>query len=204
MAKDTFLNLEQTKKQKIIEAAILEFSRTIPDHINIQNIIRDAQIPRGSFYQYFDNKEDLYLFILIYIGEQKQNFFLNHILNTDQPFLSYLKDLYALSYQFMIENPMYYKAGKNMMSFKYFEQFEMLKNSKDQANQYYEALIKRDQENGLIDPSIDPKLLSSLTIDFMDMNKLDTYYEAGMSIEDFNRRIDKIMMILKKGIENYV
>ena len=204
MAKDTFLNLEKTKKQHIIEAAILEFSRTIPDHINIQNIIKDAQIPRGSFYQYFENKEDLYVFILLYIGEQKQNFFLNHTLNTDQPFLSYLKDLYVLSYQFMIENPIYYKAGKNMMSFKYFEQFEMLKNSKEQANKYYESLIKRDQDNGLIDSSIDAKLLSSITVDFMDMNKLDTYYEEGMSINDFKIRIDKIMTILKKGIENYV
>lgn len=204
MAKDTFLNLEKTKKQHIIEAAILEFSRTIPDHINIQNIIKDAQIPRGSFYQYFENKEDLYVFILLYIGEQKQNFFLNHTLNTDQPFLSYLKDLYVLSYQFMIENPIYYKAGKNMMSFKYFEQFEMLKNSKEQANKYYESLIKRDQDNGLIDPSIDPKLLSSITVDFMDMNKLDTYYEEGMSINDFTIRIEKIMTILNKGIENYV
>ena len=39
-----------------------EFSRLPLKDASIANIIKDAEIPRGSFYQYFENKEDLYYY----------------------------------------------------------------------------------------------------------------------------------------------
>lgn len=204
MAKETFERLEQSKKQKIIDASILEFSRTIPDHINIQNIIKDAKIPRGSFYQYFADKNDLYLYILNYIGLEKQKFFTGNQLNAELPFIDYLFEVYSLGYEFMLSNPLLYKAGKNMMSFEYFKQFEILQNAKSQVSSYYQSLIKRDQEQGKISKSIEPSILSDLALDFMDNHKLDDYYEAGITLNEFKIKLNKIMMILKKGIVNYV
>ena len=41
-----------------INALKKEFSRVPLKDALVSNIIIDAQIPRGSFYQYFDNIED--------------------------------------------------------------------------------------------------------------------------------------------------
>lgn len=60
----TFMNLSKEKKDKIIKAAKKEFSRVPISEVLIKNIVEDAEIARGSFYQYFDSKEDLLKFLL--------------------------------------------------------------------------------------------------------------------------------------------
>ncbi|GAA5417386.1 hypothetical protein Pryu01_02449 [Paraliobacillus ryukyuensis] len=64
MPKETFFNLTENKKSKLIEAAEQEFARAPLHEASIANIIKTAGIPRGSFYQYFSDKEDLYFFLL--------------------------------------------------------------------------------------------------------------------------------------------
>ena len=64
MPKQTFLNLPEDKKQKILEAAKNEFSRVSVTEASINNIVTEANIARGSFYQYFESKEDLLIFMI--------------------------------------------------------------------------------------------------------------------------------------------
>ena len=59
MPKETFLKLPEEKKHKIIKAAKKEFERVPFEQTSIKNIANDAEIARGSFYQYFERKEDL-------------------------------------------------------------------------------------------------------------------------------------------------
>ena len=60
MPKDTFLNLSEDKKNKIINAAKKEFARVPIEEASIKNIVEEAEIARGSFYQYFESKETIY------------------------------------------------------------------------------------------------------------------------------------------------
>lgn len=64
MPKTTFFNLSEEKKKKITEAIKNEFSRNTFSKASISNIIEEAQIPRGSFYQYFEDKEDALKYII--------------------------------------------------------------------------------------------------------------------------------------------
>ena len=64
MPKETFYNLNEEKKEKIEKAIINEFSRNSFEKASISNIIEEAKIPRGSFYQYFDDKEDAVKYII--------------------------------------------------------------------------------------------------------------------------------------------
>ena len=59
MPKETFLKLPEEKKHKIIKAAKKEFERVPFEQTSIKNRGEDAEIARGSFYQYFESKEDL-------------------------------------------------------------------------------------------------------------------------------------------------
>ena len=64
MPKQTFFNLPEDKKETLINAAMKEFSRVPLFEASISNIIKDAGIPRGSFYQYFEDKEDVFFYLL--------------------------------------------------------------------------------------------------------------------------------------------
>ncbi|WP_144554528.1 TetR/AcrR family transcriptional regulator [Bacillus sp. X1(2014)] len=64
MPKQTFFNLTKEKQGVLINAAKKEFSRVPLHEASISNIIKDAGIPRGSFYQYFEDLEDLFYFLL--------------------------------------------------------------------------------------------------------------------------------------------
>lgn len=60
MPKSTFFKISEEKQKRILEAAKNEFSNVPYSRVSINKIIKNAEIPRGSFYQYFDGKEDLF------------------------------------------------------------------------------------------------------------------------------------------------
>mgnify|MGYP005832779945 CR=1 FL=1 len=64
MPKQTFFNLSEQKRKKLLESAEMEFTRAPLFEASIANIIKTAGISRGSFYQYFQDKEDLYFYLL--------------------------------------------------------------------------------------------------------------------------------------------
>lgn len=64
MPKQTFFNLPEEKRELLIQSAKKEFSRVPLNEASIANIIKSASIPRGSFYQYFEDKEDAFYYIL--------------------------------------------------------------------------------------------------------------------------------------------
>ena len=64
MPTTTFFNLPPPKREKLLNAAIAEFARRPYGEVSINRIIQGAEIPRGSFYQYFADKTDLFQYVL--------------------------------------------------------------------------------------------------------------------------------------------
>lgn len=64
MPSETFYNLPDEKRTRIIHAVYEEMCRVPFDELSINKIIQRAEIPRGSFYQYFADKEDLLSFMM--------------------------------------------------------------------------------------------------------------------------------------------
>ena len=64
MPKQTFYKLPQEKQARILAAAKREFTQVRYSDASINQIIREAGIPRGSFYQYFEDKKDIFLYFL--------------------------------------------------------------------------------------------------------------------------------------------
>lgn len=63
MPTNTFFDLNEEKRERILNAARRVFTRSEYEKASIQDIVSEAGIPRGSFYQYFENKEDLFLYL---------------------------------------------------------------------------------------------------------------------------------------------
>lgn len=64
MPTSTFFNLPPPKREKLLRAAVAEFARRPCGEVSINRIIQLAEIPRGSFYQYFSDKTDLFRHVL--------------------------------------------------------------------------------------------------------------------------------------------
>lgn len=60
MVHKTFERLPGEKKERILQAARAEFVRYPYEKTSINRILADAGVPKGSFYQYFDDKSDLF------------------------------------------------------------------------------------------------------------------------------------------------
>ena len=69
MPSTTFFNLPEEKRERLLAAARAEFARTSYGEASVNRIIRDAGIPRGSFYMYFTDKGELFRYLMERYGE---------------------------------------------------------------------------------------------------------------------------------------
>lgn len=60
MVHTTFERLPEEKRNRILQAARAEFIRYSYEKTSINRILAEAEVPKGSFYQYFDDKSDLF------------------------------------------------------------------------------------------------------------------------------------------------
>lgn len=76
MPTTTFLNLPADKRERIVELAIAEFSERPYAQASLSRIVARAGIAKGSMYQYFTDKLDLYRWLVVEeLGRRKQAFF---------------------------------------------------------------------------------------------------------------------------------
>ena len=94
MAKQTFLNLPEEKQKTILNSLKKEFSRVALKDALVSNIIKDAKIPRGSFYQYFENIEDSYYYVIEEYSKDIKKYLLDEIKNNNGDIISAYRNLY--------------------------------------------------------------------------------------------------------------
>ena len=75
MPQETFFNLPNDKRNLIITAAMEEFSKSNYNSASINQICKKSKIAKGSFYQYFTDKLELYVYIMTLAIEEKIKFF---------------------------------------------------------------------------------------------------------------------------------
>lgn len=92
MISPTFQNLKEDKKNRIIDAALVEFSIRPFNEASITNIVKNADISRGSFYQYFGNKENIYKYLVNFLYAKHRDELVNLLLkNSGQLYPSLLE-----------------------------------------------------------------------------------------------------------------
>jgi AcrR family transcriptional regulator len=64
MPTSTFFALPAERRDRLIREAVAEFSERSFAEASLSQIAQRARIPKGSFYQYFDDKLDLYRWLL--------------------------------------------------------------------------------------------------------------------------------------------
>ena len=77
MPSETFFRLPGEKRARIMAAAWEEFTSASLSQVSINRIVRGAGISRGSLYQYFADKDELFYYLIHTIQEEAADWFLN-------------------------------------------------------------------------------------------------------------------------------
>lgn len=106
MPRSTFFNLPEEKRQRIAELAIDEFARQPYAKVSISRLVAGAGIAKGSFYQYFDDKLDLYRWLLFdYVAAQKLAFLRAHPPPAGADFFQQLEHIFLFAMKFGLAHP---------------------------------------------------------------------------------------------------
>ncbi|WP_168169694.1 TetR/AcrR family transcriptional regulator [Candidatus Izimaplasma bacterium ZiA1] len=203
MPKETFFNLDNDKRQRIIDSSVREFATYSYDEVKLSSIIKSAGIPRGSFYQYFVDKSDLYKYLFTHITNAKLEYLEDLLINPEKlSFLDLFRELYIRGASFALNHPLYVSMMGQLLSSKGQMYDELLKDALDKGLQYYINYIEEDKRLGKINPEINSHVLAKLVVDMTTNVALDELNENSKTIDlkKMTKRIEDIILIFKKGI----
>lgn len=203
MPKQTFFNLSDSKQQRIIDAALEEFGSHVYLKTSINRIIKKADISKGSFYQYFSNKKDLYKYILDQVTDAKMKFLGEKLQNYQQlEFFELLRNLFIAGIQFKKEYPLYSEIGDRILnSNNQSLKEEIYAESKPKSNEFFEQLLNEAAQEGEIDPNIDINFTAFLLTDFS-ISIVNYFFDNHNpdNIDEIMDYVDKMLYIMKNGI----
>ena len=96
MPTTTYFNLNSQKRQRIEDAVMKEFARVPLIDMSVKNIVNDASIARGSFYQYFETREDLINYMLGKEFDKESENFLKILQESN-------KDIFKATYEYLVQ-----------------------------------------------------------------------------------------------------
>lgn len=200
MIKKTFYNLPYEKRKRITDAVIKEFMERPNEKVSINRIIKTAEISRGSFYQYFDDKVDLIEIITKTMFEESNNKAKEILkLSCGDLFVMYIKMFdyfgdYSSQKQTMktMRNIVdSFKANDDLVS-------EYLKNRFNMALTNNEIYTMVDRQNLKFQDNESVKCLIEILTQVL-KNAIFDVFVAGSDREEVRERLIKKIDIIKQG-----
>ncbi|MBN2653465.1 MAG: TetR/AcrR family transcriptional regulator [Spirochaetales bacterium] len=199
MPKQTFYNLNFEKQQKIFSAALSLFSNLRYDQISIDKIVFEAGIPKGSFYQYFSGKDDLFKYIFKDIGKVTTEKLLEKIEKSiEVDFIALIMELLNFSQSMLAENPELLLLKKRFLE----ECPQSVKNQilsefQDETDLVYSTLLQKCIEQKIVSQYINLELSSKL----LSLISLNIEKFSSPSTTDFNQLTIDLLSVVYNGLK---
>lgn len=209
-AKKTFFNLPEEKQKRVLETAIEEFSEKGYEGASINIIVSRLGIAKGSIYQYFTNKKNLFLYIFSYAVELIRRTLKQVKSETrDDPVFERIKKSLLVGIEFIQQHPSIYRIYLKMMFEREipFRQ-ELLHKIRLFSSEYLTSLLHEGRERGEIRKDVDVRVavflldavmdrfLQAYAVPFLD-SEIRIYRMERSAIE---QRINEIVEILQEGL----
>lgn len=200
MIKKTFYNLPYEKRKRITDAVIKEFMERPNKKVSINRIIKTAEISRGSFYQYFNDKVDLIEIITKTMFEESSNKAKEILkLSCGDLFVMYIKmfdyfgDYSSQKQTIKIMRNIVdsFKANDDLVS-------EYLKNRFNMALTNNEIYTMVDRQNLKFQDNESVKCLIEILTQVL-KNAIFDVFVAGSDREEVRERLIKKIDIIKQG-----
>ena len=209
MPKQTFFNLPDEKRTQIMDAAIEEFAEYGLENASTNRIVASSGISKGSFYQYFEDKQDVFDYIITLLNEEKLVFFTDkRPPDNNLDTFDYYRWMIKTGMEFNSTNPRLVQAvsrvlvGEGQYYGKKFEKY------REQSTQALQAMIEEAIKRGEVDPSVDVELAVMVMETWN--NAISTYFlKEGLKQDDTmawvrspetQEKIDKLLYIMEYGL----
>src|SRR6056297_1589048 len=202
MPKSTFTNLPQEKKDRIIDAAIDEFANNNYHKASITNIIEKANIASGSFYQYFENKEDVFRYLINIVGQRKLDYLDQEIMQRPDEinFFVLLKKLYQGGLEFAKDNPRLLSIGNNVVNNNCEVCNKIMEDLKPQSDEFFKRLIRLGIKRGDLKEDIDVEFTAKFLTN-INYSLSDYFYTKEGLNENAMVPVEALIEIIKDGIK---
>ena len=208
MPKDTFGNLPKNKQEMILDAALDEFYAYGYEKASISRIVERAEIAKGSYYQYFTGKEDLFILLLTSASEKKMQYLSTMRSQAGELSLfDLLRVLYERALDFIKDNPKlsavtdrFLKSGNTALKEKVLGD-GIEKSSGFMAHLLLTAIEKQEIRND-IDIPFTSYLLTSMSIALGDYVRAQRDDLADLDEQAYRSLIEPVLDLLKRGLTN--
>ncbi len=201
MVKQTFLNLEAQKRDKILAAALEEFSSQPYPAASLNRIVTQAGIPKGSLYQYFEDKKDLYLYLIEQAALSKLAYLSEHESADEEDFFAGFAALMLGGAQFDLAYPQYSRLLSSAMEGPLAD--EIVIRMKAMSYEYIQRLVEDAQRKGRLRADLPVDMLvfvlNTLAADFGKFAAQRAGLESAAQIFDLRNR-DRIRALDLKGM----
>lgn len=210
MPKPTFENLPEDKRQRFVEVALDEFAASSYEAASISRIVQRAGIAKGSFYQYFENKLDLYTWLLQQAGQRKLGYIEGSPVPEPGRFFDWLERSVLGAVRFGRAEPRILRISLSAMEATSVPELRQLHLSfRRQGRAMFTAWIEEAQRHGEVRSDVDPAAAAHLLINVLGMGLMDMLCDAadtdlvGMLTTDAFHRLtdDDVLRIGKSAVD---
>lgn len=171
MPKDAFFQIHPEKRDRVIQSAIALFADRGFHRTDVAEIAVRAKIGKGSIYNYFKSKEELYLHVCRYALEQSRKAVYSGI-QAEWDVYRQIRHIFENGMAFVQSNPDYLRLYLNFSSAGLDEFAELLSSEVEAFTaDYLKELLRRGMEAGIVRGELDVDmaafLVNSLYIMFM-------------------------------------
>jgi AcrR family transcriptional regulator len=192
MPRETFKNLPGEKKELIEKVSINEFANYGYDKASISRIVDRCRIAKGSFYQYFDDKKDLFLYLVERIAEKKLKYMSPVLKNPGQyDFFTLIRELFVAGLKFGADNPDITLMGNWLFKSRNHPIYEeVMSKGLQSAHNIYAKLLEHGISRNEIRDDIDTDFVSYI-ISSMNVIVVEYYFQKIKGKETDVNKIDE-------------
>lgn len=216
MPSDTFLNLPPAKRENFLREALLEFALHDYGKASVSRIVKQLGIAKGSVYQYFKNKEDLFFYLIELCSKRKAEVMQRVLSEPRDDFFQWFSRLFLAGMNFDMRYPLHsgflynFALQRNNPLFAgFFAQHEQF------ALDFYGGIIARQQQKGTVRADLNVPMFSRIFSDMswqflqyiMDKYKIDfrKNIKSGKPIyslppEKMNKEVQDLIKLVRRGI----
>ena len=157
MPKPTFLNLRPEKRTAFTEAALYEFAMNSFQNASITNMVKVLGIAKGSVYQYFEHKKDLYEYLIELATAEKLQYTKKTIKKAgDGEFLKWLRKMMFQSLLFELEQPRLACLLNNVSQERHSSELgNLAERNRTETHRFFEKIIQLYQKKGALSKKVD-------------------------------------------------
>lgn len=197
LPKETFFNLPEDKRALIEDVAIDEFAKHSYDKASVNRIIKGAGIAKGSFYQYFEDKADLFKHLMQLAVQAKLKYMSPIMMQPEKlDFFEMLREMYISGLKFAENHPRLVDIGNRLLQEKDKPIYrQVMGDNMSSAYDIIGGMIRQSIQKGELRPDVDVQFTSYM-ISELNVALVEYYRKFERPSDDLHQAFEDDMMVL--------